>query len=139
MGELCNALLDAKSPLSFLSISGNDIGAESIEGVKRVAALISSINDSIVSFSASENEMNSNGFPTTIVTKLNDTFGEKLREMDDNIDDEDYDDDLDPEELDDDLGIDREEDEVQENLDTDVDNLADAFNKVVVSNRKKTA
>jgi len=180
--ELCNALLDAKSPLSFLSISGNDIGAESMEGAKRVAALIASINDSIVSFSASENEMkspgiriivrafksktvkeiymnqnecgsvganelikmaprvpnlevvelNGNGFSPTIVTKLNNTFGEKLCEMDDNIDDEDYDDDLDPEELSDDLGIDREEDEVQEDPDADVDDLADAFNKVDV-------
>jgi len=182
IAEVCDALLDAKSPLSFLSISGNDIGAESMEGAKRVAALISSINGSIVSFSASENEMkspgiriivrafksetvkeiymnqnecgsvganelikmaprvpnlevielNGNGFLPTIVTKLNDTFGEKLCEMDDNIDDEDYDDELDSEELNDDLNIDGEEDEVQENPDVDVDALADALNKVDV-------
>ncbi|MGK3744277.1 MAG: Ran GTPase-activating protein 1 [Bacillariaceae sp.] len=179
--QVCDALLDAKAPLSFLSISGNDIGAESMEGVKRVVALISSINGSIVSFSASENEMkspgirsiarsfksetlreihmnqnecgsvgakeliemakrvpnlevielNGNGFLPAILTKLNDAFGEKLGELDDN-EDEDYDDDLDSEELEDDLGIDCEDDEVQEDPDADVDALADALNKIGV-------
>lgn len=59
--QVCDALLDSKAPLSFLSISGNDIGAESMEGIKRITSLITSINGSIVSFCASENEMKSPG------------------------------------------------------------------------------
>eukprot|EP00547_Thalassionema_nitzschioides_P008955 CAMPEP_0194227032 /NCGR_PEP_ID=MMETSP0156-20130528/42651_1 /TAXON_ID=33649 /ORGANISM="Thalassionema nitzschioides, Strain L26-B" /LENGTH=469 /DNA_ID=CAMNT_0038959505 /DNA_START=83 /DNA_END=1492 /DNA_ORIENTATION=- len=61
---VCDALLEAKQSLSFLSISGNEIGEEGYEGTKSVAKLIASINDSIVSFDASENELKSPGIRT---------------------------------------------------------------------------
>ena len=177
---VCDALLESKAPLSFLSLSGNDIGEDSFEGGKRIAALIKSINNTIVSFNASENELkspgirsiarafrsktvkeiylnqnecgtvganelikmlphvpnlevielNANGFLPDVVDKLNDALGDKLEEMDENIDDEDYDEELDPEDLEDDLGVDDEEDKVEEDADADVDALAGAFSQL---------
>jgi Ran GTPase-activating protein (RanGAP) involved in mRNA processing and transport len=177
---VCDVLLEAKPPLSFVSLSGNDVGEDSYEGGKSIAALIKSINKSLVSFNASENELKSpgirsiaraftsdavkeiflnqnecgtvganeimkmasrvpnleviqldaNGFTPDIVEKLEEVFGDKLGEMDDNIDDEDYDDDLDPEDLKDDAGDDAEEEDAKESPDADVDALAADFSKL---------
>jgi len=177
---VCNVLLEAKPPLSFFSLSGNDIGENSYEGAKSIATLIRSMNKSIVSFSASENELKSpgirsiarafrsdtvkeiylnqnecgtvgakevikmasrlpnleviqldaNGFLPDVVNKLTEALGDKLGEMEDNIDDEDYDEELNPEVLNDKLGVDAEQDEVKEDPDVDVDALACAFEKL---------
>lgn len=163
---VCDALLEANAPLSFLSISGNDIGEDGYEGANSVAKLIASVNDSIESFNASENEIkspgirtiarafksnsvkhiylnlneigtvggnaladmasrvpnlevieiNENGFLPDVVDRLTEVYGDKLVEMEDNIDDEDYDEALEPEDLEDDG-------------DADVDELADMLSK----------
>ena len=170
---VCEALIQAKAPLKFLSLSGNDIGEESFEGGKSVAKLIGTINDTIVSFNASENELKSpgirsiarafksgtveeirlnqnecgsvgaeelmkmalrlpslkvieadaNGFLPDIVDGLQEAFGDKLAEMEDNVDDEDYDDDLDADDLKDEPDTDSDEDEA-EDPDAEVDALA---------------
>eukprot|EP00533_Pseudo-nitzschia_delicatissima_P011779 CAMPEP_0197273280 /NCGR_PEP_ID=MMETSP1432-20130617/11048_1 /TAXON_ID=44447 /ORGANISM="Pseudo-nitzschia delicatissima, Strain UNC1205" /LENGTH=450 /DNA_ID=CAMNT_0042738927 /DNA_START=42 /DNA_END=1394 /DNA_ORIENTATION=- len=166
---VCDVLLEAKPPLSFLSISGNDIGEDNnYDGAKSVAKLIASINGSIVSFNASENEMRSpgirsiarafksstvkelylnqnevgtvganalikmssqvpnlekiqldfNGFTDDVVEQLQATFGEKLTEFEDNLED-DYDEEIEnPEDLED---------------GDDVDALADALSQVNVA------
>ena len=154
---VCEALIEAKAPLTFLSISGCDIGADGgYEGASAVGKLIASISGSIESFNASENEIkspgirtiarafksdtvkqiylnmneigsvggnaladmaagvpnlevieiNENGFVPDIVDRLTEVYGDKLVEMEDNIDDEDYDDELDEEELKDDAAVD---------------------------------
>lgn len=177
---VCDALLEAKPPLSFLSLSGNNIGSSSDAGGKSVAALINSINTSIVTFNASENELKSpgirriarafksdsvkkislneneigtvgakevikmssrvpnlevleldcNGFLPDVVDSLDETFGEKLQEMEDNIDDEDYDDELDPEDLKEDEIVTSESDQAGNRSDADVDALAEDFSKL---------
>lgn len=177
---VCDALLEVQAPLSFLSLSGNDVGEDSYEGGKSIAALIKSINKSIVSFHASENELKSpgirsiarafrsdtvkeiylnqnecgtvganevmkmasrlpnleviqldaNGFLPDIVDKLIEVFGDKLEEMEDNIDDEDYDEELNPEDLKDDLGVNSKQDETEEDPDVDVDALANEFSQL---------
>lgn len=164
---VCDALMEAKPPLSFLSLSGNDVGEDSYEGGKSIAALIKLINTTIVSFYASENELKSpgirsiarafrsetlkeihlnqnecgtvgatevikmaarvpnlekiefdaNGFLPEVVDKLTEALGDKLVEMEDNIDDEDYDEELDPEDL-------------KDGDDAGVEDLADAFDKL---------
>jgi len=173
---VCDALLEAKPPLSFVSLSGNDIGEESYEGGKSIAALIKSINKSLVSFNAAENELkspgigsiaraftsdtvkeiilnqnecgdigakeiikmasrlpnlekiqlNENGFTPDMVEKLEEVFGDKLGEMDDNY----YDSDMEDEELEDDEGDDAEEEDAKESPDADVDALAADFSKL---------
>ena len=182
---VCDALLEAKPSLSYLSISGNGIGEDSYEGAKSVAKLIGSLNQSLESFNASENELKSpgiraivrafrsntvkeiylnqnevgtvganelidmasrvpnlevieldeNGFVSDVVDKLTSTFGDKLAEMEDTNDNEDYDDILDPEDLNDDLGVPTEQDETNEDEtnpapdDADVHSLTKLFNQ----------
>jgi len=75
-------------------------------------------------------QLDENSFLPDVVDRLNDALGDKLGEMDDNIDDEDYDENLDPEDLEDDLGVDGEDDEVEEDPDEDVDALAGAFSQL---------
>jgi Ran GTPase-activating protein (RanGAP) involved in mRNA processing and transport len=58
---VCNALLESKASLTFLSLSGNNIGAENAEGSKIIANLIKSLNGTLIEFHASENEMKSPG------------------------------------------------------------------------------
>eukprot|EP00535_Pseudo-nitzschia_heimii_P002202 CAMPEP_0197185814 /NCGR_PEP_ID=MMETSP1423-20130617/12726_1 /TAXON_ID=476441 /ORGANISM="Pseudo-nitzschia heimii, Strain UNC1101" /LENGTH=465 /DNA_ID=CAMNT_0042636971 /DNA_START=38 /DNA_END=1435 /DNA_ORIENTATION=- len=75
-------------------------------------------------------QMNGNGFLPNVVDKLNETFGEKLEEMDENIDDEDYDDELDPEALKDDNMVDSSFDDANDNPDATVDALANDFSRL---------
>ena len=59
--QVCDALLEAKAPLTFFDVSGNEITAD---GAKSVANVIKMINGTIVTFSAEENEMTSIGVKT---------------------------------------------------------------------------
>lgn len=162
---VAEALMEAKPPVSFLSISGNEIGVDGYDGAESVGKLIASMNSTLISFNASENEMKSpgirfiakafqsttikeiylnqnefgtmganaliamaprvpnleaiqldeNGFVEDVVEKLTSTFEDKLAEMEDNIDDEDYDNELDEEDL---------------KVDEEVDELANAFSQM---------
>ena len=180
---VCTALLEAKSPLNFLSISGNDIGADDWnEPTRVIAALIRSVSGSLITFHASENEMkspgirrivkamksdtikeiclnvnecgtvgadalvdmyaagnvpnlekielNGNFFLEGVVDRLTSTFGDKLEEMDDNIDDEDADDDLEPEDLE--VEDDALDEEVKEQTDVTVDALVGAMGNIAM-------
>ena len=179
---VCNALIESKASLTFLSLSGNDIGAENAnaEGSKIIAALIQSLHGTLVEFHASENEMkspgirriaralqesdivteiilnenecgtigadaliamagrvpnlkkielNSNYFLEDVVDRLQTAFGDKLVEMEDNIDDEDADDELDADELEEDV---EEEVDVEEQADAGVDDLLGVMGNITV-------
>ena len=53
---ICEALIQAKAPLKFLSLVSNGIGEESSEGARSIGRLVGSINSTIESFDVSENE-----------------------------------------------------------------------------------
>eukprot|EP00536_Pseudo-nitzschia_multiseries_P004614 jgi/Psemu1/295631/fgenesh1_pm.78_\ len=184
MGEegisaVCAALVEAGSPLKFLSLGGNDLGEDSNgrEIGQTIAGLIKSVKNSIESFSASENELKSpgirciaralktsavkeiylnqneigsvgayeliamadhtpnlqkieldlNGFLPDVVEGLTGAFGDKLVEMEDNNDEDDYDEDLDEDDLKESADADE---DAGEKTDADVDALADALGEV---------